>query len=238
MIAKARRVARLLGRLETRMLFALAAAAAAVWAVVTLAGEMQEGETHAVDRQLLLALRTPGDPSQPLGSRSFQEAMRDVTALGGFTVLTLVTVVATIGFLLHRKFRHAATLALTVLLAQLGSRLLKELYGRPRPDLVPHAAYVYTGSFPSGHSMLSAATYLTLATLLASLEPKPGAKALTFVVAIMVMAAVGMSRVYLGVHWPSDVLAGWCAGALCALLAWAALWWSRSAPRTPPRPGP
>jgi undecaprenyl-diphosphatase len=108
------------------------------------------------------------------------------------------------------------------------SELLKHLYGRPRPDLVPHGVYVYSASFPSGHSMLSATVYLTLAALIASLEPRRGAKILVFVTAVLVMVAVGVSRIYLGVHWPSDVLAGWCAGAGLALVAWSLL--LRSAP--------
>jgi undecaprenyl-diphosphatase len=215
----------LLRRLETRALLALLAGAGAVWAFLAVGGEMQEGETLALDKRILLAFRVPGDPAQPLGPPSLQEAMRDITALGGFTVLTLVTVVAAIAFLLHRKARHALTLVATVLIAQFGSEALKQLYGRPRPDLAPHGVYVYSASFPSGHSMLSATVYLTLAVLIASLEPRPAAKVLVFVTAVVVMAAVGVSRVYLAVHWPSDVLAGWCAGAACAFIAWSALLW-------------
>ena len=214
---------RWLRRLESRALIALAAWAAAVWAFLAVGGEVREGGTLALDRRILLALRVPGDPAEPLGSRSFQEAMRDVTALGGFTVLTLVTVVAAVAFLLHRKLRHALVLVATVLVAQVASESLKGLYGRPRPDLAPHAVYVYSASFPSGHSLHSAAVYLTLAMLISSLEPRRATKILVFATAILVMAAVGVSRVYLAVHWPSDVLAGWCAGAACALAAWAVL---------------
>ncbi|MDB5417929.1 MAG: putative phosphatidylglycerophosphatase [Phenylobacterium sp.] len=213
----------LLRRLESRALLMLLGATAAVWAFLAVGGEMREGETLALDRRILLALRTPGDPTQPLGSRNFEEAMRDVTALGSFTVLTLVTIVAALAFVLHRKLRHAAVFVVAVLVAQMGSEQLKNLYGRPRPDLVPHATYVYSASFPSGHSMLSATVYLTLAALIATLEPRRATKVLAFAVAVIVMIAVGFSRVYLGVHWPSDVLAGWCAGAGCALAAWAAL---------------
>ena len=210
-------------RPEPRTLAAIAALAGGIWAFLTLGGEMLEGETRALDRRLLLALRTPGDPAAPLGSHSLREAMRDVTALGGFTVLTLVTVVGVIAFLLHGKRRHALMLAVTVLAAQFGSGQLKLFYARPRPSLVPHEVYVSSNSFPSGHSMLAATVYLTIAMLVASLEARRGAKTLVFLVALLVMTAVGVSRVYLGVHWPSDVLAGWCAGAVFALAAWAAL---------------
>ena len=209
----------LLRRLESRALLALFAAAGAIWAFLAIGGEMREGETLAIDRRILLAFRTPGNPAQPIGPQSFQEAMRDVTALGGVTVLTLVTVVAALGFVFHRKLRHAAVLVGAVLVAIVASEVLKHLYGRPRPDLVPHGSYVYSASFPSGHSMLSTTVYLTLATLISTLEPRRPTKVLAFAVAVMVMIAVGFSRIYLGVHWPSDVLAGWCAGAGCALAA-------------------
>jgi undecaprenyl-diphosphatase len=212
-----------LRRLESRALLALAAGAGAVWAFLVVGGEMQEGETHALDSRILLAFRTPGHPADPLGPRSLEEAMRDITALGGFTVLTLVTIVAALAFALHGKVRHALVLIVTVVLAQTGSGALKGLYDRPRPDLVPHGVYVYSGSFPSGHSMLSAAVYLTLAMLISSLEPRRSTKVLVFLTALLVMTGVGVSRIYLGVHWPTDVLAGWCAGAGYALVAWAAL---------------
>jgi len=213
----------LLKRLESRALVLLLGAALAGWAFLAIGGEMREGETLALDRRILMSLRAPGDPSQPIGSHSFQEAMRDVTALGGVTVLTLVTVVAALAFVFHRKLRHAAVFVVAVLIAQVGSEQLKHLYGRPRPDLVPHGSYVYSASFPSGHSTLSAATYLTLATVIASLEPERGTKFLIYAVTVLMVIGIGFSRIYLGVHWPSDVLAGWSLGAAWAFLAWIGL---------------
>lgn len=213
----------LLRRIESRALILVIGAAGAVWAFFNIAGEMAEGETQAIDRHILLALRNPADLSDPIGSRSFEEAMRDVTALGGVTVMVLVTVVGVLAFLMHRRRVHAAILALTVLLADLSSEGLKLVYSRPRPDLVPHGSYVYSASFPSGHSTLSAATFLTLAMLIASLEPNRGTKVMVYVLAFALVLSVGVSRVYLGVHWPSDVLAGWCLGAAWALAAWIAL---------------
>jgi undecaprenyl-diphosphatase len=209
-----------LRRVETRAIVAWLAAAAAGWGFLALGDEMREGDTLALDRSILMVFREPGDPADPIGSRGVQEAMRDVTALGGVTVLTLVTVVAALTFLLHGKRRHALILVVSALVAQLVSGQLKRLYDRPRPDLVPHGVYIYSASFPSGHSMLSGAIYLTLAMLIASLEPRRAMKALAFTLALLLMVAVGVSRVYLAVHWPSDVLAGWCAGAAVALIAW------------------
>ena len=213
----------LLRRIESRALILVIGLAGALWAFFNVASEVGEGDTAALDRQVLLALRNPANPSDPIGSRSFEEAMRDVTALGGFTVVTLVTVVGVTAFLIHGRKRHALVLAGTVLLAELSSDLAKTFYARARPDLVPHGSYVYSASFPSGHSTLSAATYLTLAVLIASLEPNRGTKAMVFVLAALLVLAIGFSRVYLGVHWPSDVLAGWSLGAAFALAAWSVL---------------
>jgi undecaprenyl-diphosphatase len=221
-------------RLELDLLLLLGGLAALIWAFLSLGGEMAEGDTLAFDHALLLKLRVPGDPANPIGPPAFEEAMRDITALGGFTVLTLVTVVATLAFLIHRRWAHATVMAGTALAAQLCSSLLKSFYDRPRPDLVPHGVDVYSASFPSGHSMLSAATYLTLAALIASLETKRRSKVLVFGLALILMAAIGFSRVYMGVHWPSDVLAGWCAGAAWALAAWLAL--MRLTVKSPPLP--
>jgi undecaprenyl-diphosphatase len=213
----------LLKRIESGALILVIGAAGAFWGFFNIASEVAEGDTNALDRRILLALRNPANPSDPIGSRSFQEAMRDVTALGGVTVMTLVTIVAVLAFLIHRRRRHAAILATTILLAFISSEGLKDFYSRPRPDLVPHGSYVYSSSFPSGHSTLSAATFLTLAMLIASLEPKRGTKRMVFGLAAVLVLGVGFSRIYLGVHWPSDVLAGWCLGAAWALAGWVAL---------------
>ena len=213
----------LLRRIESRALVLVIGFSGALWGFFNVASEVGEGDTAALDRKILLALRNPANPSDPIGSRSFEEAMRDVTALGGFTVVTLVTVVALLAFLIHGRRRHALVLAGTVLLAELSSDIAKTFYGRPRPELVPHGSYVYSASFPSGHSTMAAATYLTLAVLIASLEPNRGTKTMVFLLAAALVVAIGFSRVYLGVHWPSDVLAGWCLGAAWALASWSVL---------------
>lgn len=214
---------RFLRRFEARVLVGLMLVAGALWAFLNLGGEMAEGETAVLDRQLVLALRTPGDLSDPIGPRTVEEAVRDITALGGTLMVSVVTTVAVLAFLFHGKRRQAAVMAAAVFLAWASSETTKALYARPRPDLVPHAVHVYTGSFPSGHSTLSAACYLTLAMLVASLEPRRRTKALAYGLAGSVLVGVGFSRVYLGVHYPSDVLAGWCLGAAWALAGWVAL---------------
>lgn len=214
---------RFVRRFEARVLIGLALTAGALWGFLNIAGEMAEGETAAVDRSLILLLRNPADPNDPIGSRNVEEAVRDITALGGTTLVVVVTVVSVLAFLFHKKRIHALVMAGAVLGAWASSDLSKAFYGRPRPDLVPHEAYVYSASFPSGHSTMSTAAFLTLAMLVASLESRRRSKALALVLAGLVVVGVGFSRVYLGVHWPSDVLAGWCLGALWAFVGWIAL---------------
>jgi undecaprenyl-diphosphatase len=209
-----------LGRHELGSLLSMAALAVGLWTFVAVADEMQEGDTHAVDRALMLALRNPQDLSDPIGPRWLEEIVRDLTALGGMAVLSLISVAVICHLALARKPRAAAFVAASVSGALALSLVLKGLFQRPRPDLVPQVSYVASSSFPSGHSMLSAAVYLTLGALLARFQSHFVLKAHVLGWATMLTFLVGGSRVYLGVHWPSDVFAGWAAGA-----AWAALCW-------------
>jgi undecaprenyl-diphosphatase len=178
-----------------------------------------------VDREILLAMREPNDASDPVGPRWFEEACRDVTALGGATVLALLTATVAAFFWLAQMHRAAIYIAVAVIGAGLLSSTLKAAFERPRPDLVPHGMSVYTSSFPSGHSMLSAAVYLTLGMVASRFVPRRQQKVFFIAVAIAITAAVGASRVYLGVHWPTDVLAGWAVGAAWALVCWCIAAW-------------
>ncbi len=216
------------GRLERAVIAALAVAALGLFAFVRIAGEVAGGETRGFDEWLLLLLRNPADTADPLGPAWLEEAMRDMTALGSTSVLTFVTLAAA-GFLAISRKRHAAMLVIgAVVSGVLLSHALKLGFARPRPDLVPHGAAVYTPSFPSGHAMLAAVTYLTLGVLLARTLAGQVEKVFVLGVALLLTAAVGVSRVYLGVHWPSDVLAGWALGASWALLCWLLALWLQS----------
>jgi undecaprenyl-diphosphatase len=192
---------------------------------LTISRAVVAGRTEELDRQLLLAMREPGDLSDPIGPRWVEEVGRDFTALGGVAVLTLITCIATAFFWLSSMHRGALYVAAASLTAMLLSSTLKQAFDRPRPDLVPHGAMVYSSSFPSGHSTMAAAVYLTLGLVASRFVARRRLKALFLVSAILVTAAVGVSRVYLGVHWPSDVLAGWAIGAAWALLCWCAAVW-------------
>ncbi len=214
-----KRILALLGGHELGVLLAFAGIVGGVWLFAGIAGEVREGETQTFDQKLLLAMRNPADLS-PIGSLAIRDAARDVTALGGVTVLTILTLV-TGGFLFFDGKKHMAWFVYgSVAGGTIVDMILKSLFHRPRPELVPHAAYVSTTSFPSGHSMLSAATYLTLGALLARSQPRKRLKAYFLLLAALLTFMVGISRVYLGVHWPTDVLAGWTAGATWAILCW------------------
>ncbi|MBB3771728.1 undecaprenyl-diphosphatase [Angulomicrobium tetraedrale] len=213
---------------EFGLLLALAGAAAGLLAFALIAEEMVEGDSHGFDEAILLAFRAPGDSAEPLGPAWLEIVVRDITALGSTTVLALVTLVV-VGFLITDGKRSAA---LFVALATAGggimSYVLKIGFDRPRPDLVAHLVDVHTLSFPSGHAMGSAVTYLTLGALIVRTEARRRLKIYVLAVAIALTLVIGLSRIYLGVHWPTDVLAGWSAGSAWALACWTlALWLQR-----------
>lgn len=210
-------------RIDSRILVVFLAIAGGAFAFLKLASEVMEGDTLAIDRLILQGLRSAADPSLPIGPGWLQGAMIDITALGGFTVLTLLTVL-TAGYLLAvRKAGTAAFMVAAIAGGAILSSVLKNEYVRPRPGLVAHLVEVHTTSFPSGHAMNSAITYLTLGVLLARAEKRPTVRIYLLSVAIALTLIIGTSRVYLGVHWPSDVVAGWCVGAcwaaLCSVVA-------------------
>jgi undecaprenyl-diphosphatase len=210
-------------RREARWLLVLLAIAGLVLLFGLLAEEVMEGDSGAFDRRLILLLRQPVNPSLLLGPAWLPEMLRDLTSLGSTVVLAIVTASIAGYFAIARKWRSVALVLASVVGGQVLSTVLKTLFERARPDLIPGAPQVFTASFPSGHAMLSAVTYLTIAALLARMEPRPLLKGYYLTIGFALTILVGLSRVALGVHWPTDVLAGWCVGAAWALLcAWVA----------------
>lgn len=201
--------------------YAAGALALAMLIVILLGETIARGHQFAFDRAIMLAMREPENIHVPEGPAWLKQAMVDVTALGGETVLTLI-VVATAGFLAIR--RHWLTLWLVLGGTISGSwavGLIKSTVARPRPALIDHLVEVWSASFPSGHAANSAIIYLTVTLLLMQIVDSRTARWYMISVAALLVTMIGVSRVYLGVHWPSDVLAGWSFGTL-----WALAWWS------------
>ena len=217
---KSLRVLRSRHLLEPAALLLVLLMSLAAGVFVWTADEMREGETLLRDRQWLLALRAPNDVATLLGGASALQLAREVTALGSPWFLVLL--VGGVGGVLIAM--HQRRLALFIVVATSGGALLntglKHAFERARPDLVPHEVIVANASFPSGHAFGAAMVYLTLAALLTFRMQPRAARVILLVLAIGVALAVGVSRVALGVHWPSDVLAGWAAGSAWALANW------------------
>jgi undecaprenyl-diphosphatase len=175
------------------------------------------GQEWSLDRRILLALRKPGEPQVPIGPLWMEQSAIDISALGGFTLMWLLSA-ALIGlYLLTQHALEAGLFAVSVIGSSLLNAGVKRLIARPRPFVVPHLANVANGSFPSGHAMLSATAYLTLAVLTSHAMPHETDRIYVVAVTMLFVLAIGLSRIYLGVHWPSDVLGGWCLGAVWAL---------------------
>ena len=212
--------ARWLARQEAAVLVAVLVVLLAVFGFVKIAEELGEGELAKLDEWLLQLLRVPGQPHVPIGPPWLMEAAQDITVLGGRTMLIAVTLFVTGYLALERKYGAMWLVAVAAGGGGLISTVMKQLFGRGRPDVVSHLVAVTSPSFPSGHSMLAAILYLTLGALLARFAARRRTKVYLLTVALFATFVVGSSRVYLGVHYPSDVVAGWCAGLVWALICW------------------
>jgi undecaprenyl-diphosphatase len=185
-----------------------------------VADEVIEGSTRRFDNAVTLWFRANGDLSQVIGPMWLQEAVRDFTSLGSFAVLGFI-VIASAGYLLFMRRGHDALFLVgSVVLGTMLSNGLKLVFNRQRPD-VEASVHVFTASFPSGHATLSAVVYLTLGVLLAKSTPSLALRVYFIGLAVLLAFLVGVSRIYLGVHYPTDVIAGWCLGVAWALLCWA-----------------
>lgn len=191
-----------------------------VWGFLKLASEVKENGTRHYDEAILLAMREAGNTADPIGPQRVEEMARDLTALGGGTLLTVVTLTSFGVAMFAGRPRLAVLGLISVLAGMAAMNLLKQGYDRPRPGLVEHGMLAHHASFPSGHSMMAAVVYLTLGILLARTQPKKRVRAFIVAISVILTVLVGVSRVYLGVHWPTDVLAGWTLGG-----AWAVVFW-------------
>jgi undecaprenyl-diphosphatase len=203
--------------LEPKILSGIITASLALWVFVEIAENVIDGDVRYFDRAILMALH--GSSSSSLDW--FSEFVRDISGLGGLGVLALLVSASVVFLVISNNRRTAIFVALATISGAVLSSLLKLGFDRPRPDLIPHLTHVYSASFPSGHAMVSAVVYLTLGTLLTRVVSGFWSKIFVMAVAVLLTGLIGLSRLYLGVHWPSDVLAGWAAGA-----AWALGWWT------------
>jgi undecaprenyl-diphosphatase len=210
---------------EIKLLLALALSAFALWVFIEIAEEMREGDTRVFDTRLLMLFRNAADPALPLGPNWLREVMRDITALGSTFVLLLVTI-ASVGFLALSGNRGVAALVLVSVGGGMAiSAALKAAFDRPRPDAVLHTMQVYSASFPSGHALMSAVVYLTLGALIAATVRDNRLRLYILSLGLVITLLVGISRVYLGVHWPTDVIGGWALGASWAIACWSVMMW-------------
>jgi undecaprenyl-diphosphatase len=224
---------------ETEILLKVFACAIWTWTFVKLAGKTRKGRTDEIDNQILRALRKPENPDVPIGPKWLLEVARDITALGSGADLSVASVVL-IGFLcLNRRFRAAGYLIASTGSGLLMCRILKEFFVRSRPTVVTPLTHFDPESFPSGHSMGSALVYLTLGGVISRQVKGSIAKFYFLSVALSITLLVGISRLYLGVHYPSDVLAGWAAGSLwSSACTEAARWLQRRGIVEPPAAAP
>lgn len=198
-----------------------------------IASEMSEGETLGFDQAVLSWFRDPANPANAVGPLWFQDAVRDVTALGSFTVLALILIFIVAALALSGRPGTALFVALSVIGGELLSTWLKLSFNRTRPDFADPTR-VFDASFPSGHAALSAVVYLTLGVILAGATDNRGLRAFFVGAAIFLTLIVGLSRLYLGVHYPTDVIAGWALGIAWALLTGVAFRiWEVRRPETP-----
>ncbi len=193
-------------------------ALAALGLVVGLMDAIAHGGAFRLDDELLIALRRPGHLDQPIGPSWLLQSATDLSALGGFTLQWLLGGASLLFLLQIGRRAEAAWLGASIVGASVFNAGLKSVLHRPRPELVPHLAMVSNASFPSGHAMISAAIYFTVAAMLAETQPKRSARIVLMAFSSLLVLLIGCSRIYLGVHWPSDVLAGWCLGSAWALV--------------------
>ena len=184
------------------------------------AGAARQQLLDDIDRSLVFAFRMASDRTEALGPAWFEEAVADISAFGSYPVVVSVVVAAIICLLVIRRWRMAAFLGATLASAAVISTAAKLIFSRARPDLVDHLDRTFTSSFPSAHAMISAVGYLAMAAVASQLAEDRRLGATVFGIAAVMTLLVGISRVYLGVHWPSDIVAGWCLG-----VAWVGICW-------------
>ncbi|WP_142849759.1 phosphatase PAP2 family protein [Telmatospirillum sp. J64-1] len=229
------------GRQDRKILLLFGVALLAVMAAmvfVAITDEVTEGGGNELDQLVLFHLRVNGDPAHLVGPHWLVTAAQDITALGSFTVVYLFSAIAIFFLMLARRFRAALLVAVSVGGGTVLSIMLKDVFSRARPDIAWHVVETATASFPSSHATSAAVAYLTLGALLARMTPRLRLKLFIMGTAILLTVMIGLTRIYLGVHWLSDVVAGWALGAAWALLCWTVTLWLQTRIRIARPPPP
>jgi undecaprenyl-diphosphatase len=209
-----------LARREIGPIVMVLATAAFLLAFRRIAEAVTRGDARAFDRAVLQALSAPGDPRRSLAKAWLNIAASDFGAMGSVTVLAFIVVLVCGLFLSLKRWREAALLFLASGGGLALTNVLKDAFNRGRPPLTAEVAAGLNASFPSGHAVLTATVYLTLGVLIGHFAERRLIRLYALGAAVLLTVLVGLSRIYMGVHWCTDVLAGWCVGA-----AWALLWW-------------
>lgn len=205
---------------EIRIVFTILLMTLGLLVFLVITGVVVSGSTRHFDEMIVTAFRESGNVSRPKGPYALVGIMRDITSLGGATFVTLTTLIVAVYLLLQKKRRSLMLVLLATLGGGLLESVLKTLIARQRPGPLFQLMPEYSHSFPSGHSMMSAVVYLSLAVLLARIQKRRAIRIYVIIVALFLTFIIGVSRIYLGVHYPTDVLAGWSLG-----LAWASFVW-------------
>jgi undecaprenyl-diphosphatase len=201
-------------RQDNRLLIAAAGVLFLAIAFVVLGAEVNEEDTTAFDNQILLAFRDEG--GIPIGPTWLVQVIADLSALGSAVIATAVVIIATAFLALSHRPRHAIMMALCGMGAPAVMEVLKQFHERPRPSVIIPVDPTIGLSFPSGHTLAATAIYLTLGVLIASAADQRRIKIFVMAIAVLLAFVVGFTRVYLGAHYPTDVVGGWMVG-----LAWA-----------------
>jgi undecaprenyl-diphosphatase len=208
-------------RTEMAALTALLVAALGVMSFIEIADDMTEADGQALDQQVLALMRPyADDPGRPWGPWWLKEAAADITSLGGISVLGLFALIVIVFLLSQRKWLSSLLLALGLIGGVVLSEGLKAVFERERPPAAMQAVETLNASFPSGHALLSTVFYLSVAVMLTRAFPRQRFKIFVLGVGIVMALLVGLTRIYLGAHWATDVFAGWAVGSAWAMVLW------------------
>jgi undecaprenyl-diphosphatase len=212
-------------KFEIKVILAVFAIISGLIGFIFISGLVQKGSVDSIDMKILISIRNADDLTRPPGPKWLFELMSDITALGGATVVFLITLIVMGYFILQKEYNILFLILAAVIGGAIMDLELKQLFGRIRPELVPTITPTKSFSFPSGHSMMSAIIYLSLASLVARAQKRWRDKVYVVSVAIFLSFIIGISRIYLGVHYPTDVFGGWSLGVAWAAFCWLAGWY-------------